>query len=210
MSDERFNFDTPSEENYSETPAGSQEQDLQQEKVAETGYYDSGRYYSYNNTGTHDAEYGTHDTEYGTRDTEYGTYKSASSVSEPPRKDKRKKKQQNDPETKRQTVAVSGGYQIAVIFEGFPPDFFSFFVCIHTSSFRHKHTDILYHIWYSVLKTDTVFRKKQIYKKCHRTVAGSVALRYLHHVLIVGFAPYGSSKILHFRLSVAQLDYIFD
>lgn len=92
MSDERFNFDTPSEENYSETPAGSQEQDLQQEKAAETGYYDSGRYYSYNNTGTHDAEYGTHDTEYGTRDTEYGTYKSASSVSEPPRKDKRKKK----------------------------------------------------------------------------------------------------------------------
>lgn len=83
MADEKFNFDNTSEENHSETPAGSQEHDLQQDTAAETGHYDSGRYYSYNNT--------YNDT--GSQDTEYGTYRPVSPVSESPQKDKRKKKQ---------------------------------------------------------------------------------------------------------------------
>ena len=120
------------------------------------------------------------------------------------------KKQENKSETHRQTVAVPGGDQITVILQCFSSYFFSFLICIHTFPFEHTYTDILYHIWYSDSKGDTVFRKEQSYKKCHRTVAGSVAPRYLLHALIVGFTPYGSSKILHLRYSVAELYHVVD
>ena len=58
--------------------------------------------------------------------------------------------------TERKAVAVPGCDDLTVLFEGFPSDLYSFLICIHTSSFKHTYTDILYHIWYSDLKGNTL------------------------------------------------------